>query len=237
MQKVCTISDLHLFCKRSQAGRYMEDIHRAAAGADVFVLNGDIFDFRWATFDTDEETVGEALRWLRDFLSKFPKCQFHYVLGNHDCLKIFTDALDEFAADIPNLDCHPHYLRLGNTLFLHGDAAVSDDGAEGFLRYRARWFHDEKKGAMANRFHDMAFRLGIHKAVYRTAFPTQRVVARLQRYLEDIKAEVGEGVEEVYFGHTHLAISGYEHRGIRFHNCGVPYSGLTFRILKTEVAI
>lgn len=215
----------------------MAEIHRAAAGADLFVLNGDIFDFRWTTFDTIEETVPEALQWLHDFVSKFPKCRFHYILGNHDSVDAFTEELDTFVTETPNLDCHPHYLRLGNALFLHGDVAASDDGAAGFLRYRARWFHDEKKGALPNRLHDALFRVRIHKVAYHSAFPVRRVVARLLRYLDDIEAEVGDGVEEIYFGHTHLAMSGYEHRGIRFYNCGVPYSGLKFQILETEIAV
>ncbi|MBC8372298.1 MAG: hypothetical protein ISS69_08100 [Phycisphaerae bacterium] len=41
------ISDLHMFARWSKPGKYLEQMHEAASGADFFVLNGDIFDFRW----------------------------------------------------------------------------------------------------------------------------------------------------------------------------------------------
>ena len=37
---------------------------------------------------------------------------------------------------------------------------------------------------------------------------------------------------DVYFGHTHLAMSHFEQDGIRFHNCGAPVRSCEFRILE-----
>ena len=48
MPKCFFVSDLHLFANRSNAHRYLEEIARAASRAEVFVLGGDIFDFRWS---------------------------------------------------------------------------------------------------------------------------------------------------------------------------------------------
>ena len=48
MTKCYFVSDLHLFANRSNAHRYLEEIALAASQAEVFVLGGDIFDFRWS---------------------------------------------------------------------------------------------------------------------------------------------------------------------------------------------
>ena len=43
------VSDLHLLTRRTAAGSHRSRLTTAAAAADYFVLNGDIFDFRWST--------------------------------------------------------------------------------------------------------------------------------------------------------------------------------------------
>ena len=115
------ISDLHLFARWSQAGTYMDRIMRAAARADVFVLNGDIFDFRWTTYPTTEDSVDAAVEWLKSLAAAHPHCRFIYILGNHDGFRLFADRLDRLAAELPNLECHPSHVHLGRALFLHGD--------------------------------------------------------------------------------------------------------------------
>ena len=87
------ISDLHMFARWSAADEYMDQIHAAAARSDFFVFNGDTFDFRWATLPTVEDAVEAAVDWLRAFLSRYPGCQFFYVLGNHDGHPLFVERL------------------------------------------------------------------------------------------------------------------------------------------------
>ncbi len=79
------ISDLHLFAHRSVADSYMRDIRRAAAESDFFVLNGDIFDFRWSTLPTADDSLDAAVAWLRALVTEHPHCRFFYTVGNHDC--------------------------------------------------------------------------------------------------------------------------------------------------------
>jgi UDP-2,3-diacylglucosamine hydrolase len=234
MQSVSTVSDLHLFCKRSQAERYMPGILDAASRADHFVLNGDIFDFRWTTLSTIDETVNEAIRWLTDFLSANPQCQVHYVLGNHDYVLAFTDALSVLTEKTDNLSCHPFHLRLGEVLFLHGDAGGGDGSVAGLKRYREKWLHDKKKGAILNMAHDLAFGMGLHRAVYRMGFPTEKLVHKLTHYINEIGEGTETGTKRVYFGHTHIPISDYAFKGLRFFNCGAPLRGIQFEILRTE---
>ena len=45
MQQGLVISDLHLFSRRSRAEELLAGIKGEIIGADVLVLNGDVFDF------------------------------------------------------------------------------------------------------------------------------------------------------------------------------------------------
>ena len=92
MAKCYFVSDLHLFANRSNAHRYLAQIAIAASQADVFVLGGDIFDFRWSSLPT-ARAVGRAAEWLDALLASSPACQFHLVLGNHDYHQVFIDRL------------------------------------------------------------------------------------------------------------------------------------------------
>ncbi|HTN77248.1 MAG TPA: metallophosphoesterase, partial [Pirellulaceae bacterium] len=84
------VSDLHLFSRRSQAQRYRDQLHATARDAKVFVLGGDIFDFRWSMLKSVEVTVDAAIIWLEELIAPHPDCQFHFVLGNHDCNRRFV---------------------------------------------------------------------------------------------------------------------------------------------------
>ena len=237
MQTVCVVSDLHLFCRRSRVHLHMEHLQQAIGDADFLILNGDTFDFRWTTMDTIEETVHEAIRWLDEIAMRHPHCHIHYVVGNHDNVMAFVRALDEYAAIRPNVSWHPHYVRLGNALFLHGDVADRRMNSHQLTKKREKWHDDSKKAKLFHRVYDVAFALRVHKAVHHVAFPSTVVAKRLMHYLESIGEGPDSGTEDVYFGHTHLALSDYEHKGVRFHNSGAPMPGLEFKILKVPVNV
>lgn len=237
MADVFVVSDLHWFSRRSTAPQHMPAIVDAVRKADVFVLNGDIFDFRWTTLSCIEDTVDEALRWLKGLMSHNPRCRYHYVLGNHDGVRLFIDTLRGFARGKPNLDWHAWYLRLGDAAFLHGDVARRNMGMHALKKRRVRWLYDTKKGRMRNWLYDVAFASGVVNRVYRLAYPTETVVPRLVHYLEDVGEGPDAGTRSVYFGHTHVPVAGYEYRGVRFHNGGAAMPGTAFRILNTEVAL
>lgn len=231
MPSVSTVSDLHIFSRRSQADLHMDAIHDALDNSDRFVLNGDTFDFRWTTLDTIEETVDAAIEWLDKFASRAPHSDVHFVLGNHDHNQAFMDALETFAETTPNFSWHPYYVKFGDTLFMHGDPANKKMSAADLQRYREGWLHDRKKGEMLNKVYDVAFRYGAHKRVSRVAFPKKKVLDRLIHYLDDIGHGPDSDTETVYFGHTHLALSDHIHKGLRFRNGGAPMPGLEFNIL------
>ena len=237
VQKLATISDLHLFCRRSQADRFRDAIHEAAAASDVFVLNGDIFDFRWSTLVSPEQTVVSAIAWLTELIEAAPHCTFHYVLGNHDHYGIFMDALEVFAEAHANFEWSPYYLRLGTALFVHGDVTIRKMTGADLEQYRAGWLEDANRGPVANAVYDVAFKFGVHKAVHHVAFPLSAVLERLHHYVEDIGHGASGGVETVYFGHTHLAMPHHRHNGLIFRNSGAPMPGLKFHVLTADLPI
>jgi UDP-2,3-diacylglucosamine hydrolase len=232
---IYTVSDLHLFCKRSEGPHYIGHLYEAVKEADYFVLNGDIFDFKWSTLKNVEETVDAAIHWLARFVSAAPGCHFYYMLGNHDNHALFVEALDEFASSRDNFSWHAHYIRLGNTLYMHGDVSMRKMTTVDLVKYREAWRHKDKRGRNYNRVYDVAFKSGVHRQLPKMAFPNQRVAERLNHYLDHIGHGRESGIETVYFGHTHVAVNDYVHKGVRYFNCGAPMPGMEFNILKAHV--
>jgi len=230
------VSDLHLFSRRSLAAQHEATIRGAVSRASTFILGGDIFDFRWSTLPSLERTVSAAIHWLDELMSLNPHCSFHFVFGNHDYNRQFVDALDRFSAPRVNLQWHRTHVRLGDSLFLHGDIADKPRLChEKLLRRRQKYWHDEPaQGKLANAVYDWVIQARLHhlaKLVHRH----HRVTKRLLRYAEHIGHGVSSGLRHVYFGHTHHAMSNYEQGGIFFHNPGAPIRGLDFRVLPVEL--
>jgi len=235
IRTVCVVSDLHMFCRRSQWRDVIDMIHKAAAGVDLFVFNGDTFDFKWTMLRSVEETVEQALAFLRELATSCPHTRIHVNLGNHDHVQAFIHALDALTRETPNLTWHPYYLRVGNTMFLHGDVAQRKMRHHQLERYRAGGLHRRKQGQWKNRVYDALLEAGAHVTVSRLAFPRRRTARLLAAYLRDIGHGPHDGVEQVCFGHTHVRMSAYEYRGLTFHNGGAPFRGMDFHLIHVEV--
>ena len=78
------VSDLHLFSQRSRAEDHVPAMRRAAEEADLFVLAGDTFDYKWAHQPCPDSFAGAAKDWLADLADGRSDCRFHLLLGNHD---------------------------------------------------------------------------------------------------------------------------------------------------------
>lgn len=230
------VSDLHLFSRRSMALQHEEALRSAIAKATTFVLGGDIFDFRWSTLPSHQRTVAAAVDWLAEITSNNPACSFHFVCGNHDYNRQFLPALDELAGSLSNLQWHRTHVRLGQSLFLHGDIADKPQLCHQQLLLRRQKYWDDSiaNGQMANAIYDWAIHARLHhlaKLVHRH----QRVTDRLLNYVEYIGHGVSSGLRNVYFGHTHHAMSNYPRGGLLFHNGGAPMRGLKFRIVPVDL--
>ncbi|MCC6125456.1 MAG: metallophosphoesterase [Pirellulales bacterium] len=230
------VSDLHLFANRSKAEKYLEEMSKAAARADYFVLGGDIFDFCWARTGSHSHTVAKAVGWLRALLEPSPRCEFHYVLGNHDFHHQFVAELEEFDRTLPNFSLHRYYVRLGSNLFMHGDVADREDhDARSLAAARDEWLDAPRRGPFMSRLYDVVVLARLHKPVPHLVFSKRTVARRILKYLEEIGQGPAAGVKDVYFGHTHKAMKNYRHGGIVFHNGGVAIKGMKFRILEANV--
>jgi UDP-2,3-diacylglucosamine hydrolase len=74
----------------------------------------------------------------------------------------------------------------------------------------------------------------LHKPLPHLVFAKRIVVRRILKYLESIGEGPGNGVRNVYFGHTHRRLSNYRYRGLVFHNGGAPIKGMKFRIVEAK---
>lgn len=229
------VSDLHLFSQRTLGHKHEAALHATAAQADHFVLAGDIFDFHWSTLDSIQDTVRAADHWLGDLVQSHPACRFHYLLGNHDNHKFFVDRLSALAAHQPNFAWQPYLLRMGSSVFLHGDAASPGMTPEQLPHYRHRWSKARMRTPMQNTVYDMVTKTHLHKAAIRMAAPRRRVARRLLNYLAYMGHDADSGIQDVYFGHTHRAMDDFPYRGVHFHNGGAPMPGLKFQILKARL--
>ena len=202
---------------------YLPEIRACAAEADFFVLNGDMFDFKWSVLPTVAETVEAAVQWLRELLATCPHCRFFYVLGNHDNIQPFVDRLEALAAETANLECCLSHLRAGTALFLHGDVPVVNARRRAFRR--AIRPAVRRKGRFLNACYRVVVAMGVHRWLTRANRP-KRLAKRILRALRAAQTGLAEGLTDVYFGHTHRPFTDYRYGGLTFHNTGSAIRGL-----------
>jgi len=228
IHKGYTTSDLHLLTNRSSAHRSMPRLHRAASRADLFVLNGDIFDFQWSVYPNLSESLGYAEDWIVSLISRHRHCRFVFLMGNHDSLPAYGDLLDTLAERHENLAWEPFHLQLGNKVFLHGDVGSSSHSPEELAAYRQRW-QGPRRRPWLHKAYLACTRLGIPRLIHECT-PVKRYTADVVTYL---KAEMGPGfvdLRDVYFGHTHKPVTNYRSQGLRFHNTGATIHGVRSRV-------
>ncbi|MBX3441294.1 MAG: metallophosphoesterase [Planctomyces sp.] len=233
MARAAFVSDLHLFARRSHAERHLPQVRKAATEVDHFILGGDIFDFRWAQ-GCPRAAIDSAVSWLRDMAVQAPQSRIHFLLGNHDDHRDLVARLPGLCEELPNFNWHRFYLRLGSSVFLHGDAADGRLTAERLLRRRETFRHCAAASWKHDAYH-WVLKTRLDQIVCRAVHPQRLVVRRLLAYLRDIQQGPEQGVESVYFGHTHRQIDGLRHGGVVFHNGGAPIGAARFRILRAEV--
>jgi len=228
------ISDLHLLARRSDFEAYGPEIEEAAERADLFVLNGDIVDLRWTSLPTVDAAALEAAKWTRLFIGRHPRCEFHYVCGNHDHVRPLIARLEDLARSTPNLYFHREHVRFDDKLFLHGDAVSAGASSARVRRFRSTFYNEQRRGRLGNRLYDLVTGLQLHKIVYLTN-PKVRSCRRMLAYLEDTIPNVRKTVRHVYFGHTHVPFSDFEFKGFTFHNTGSAIRDLKFNMLEFEL--
>ena len=191
-------------------------------------------DFRWSQARTVHHAVNDALAWLDTLAGDCPSCQFHLLLGNHDFHQEFIDRLVRLEETIPNLSWYPYYFRLGSSVFLHGDVADRVMSEETLAWARSRWLHRKQRGPLLSRLYDFVVAAHLHRPVPYLRYRKRVVARRILSYLESVGQGPAEGVKNVYFGHTHQSLLGYEYGGLNFHNAGAPMRGVRFQVLEAR---
>jgi UDP-2,3-diacylglucosamine pyrophosphatase LpxH len=225
------ISDLHMFARWSHPRKYVEQMHQAAKQADFFVLNGDIFDLRWSILPGVEATIQAAIDWLTTFAKDHPNCTLYYILGNHDAYEGLAARTEGLAGEIENFQWRAAYLRIGGTLFTHGDLFWRD-GRNPFERRLQPsavritrvigWVYHAVHTIQATR-------------IFHAMWPARRCARHIEQSLAAAPSEMTSGITDVYCGHTHVAVSDFVHEGITFHNTGSGIRGLRCNMCKVSI--
>lgn len=219
------LSDLHLFAERSNAEVYAEQIVEISHQAKFIVLNGDIFDFKWSRYPTTADTIKGALDWLDQLVSRNAGCDIHYIMGNHDGLISFAQALENFQR--PNFFWSPTHVKIGSSLFLHGDLPLS--GKNPFVR---RLIEDEVVPSdQLHKLYAHAVRFRLHRVADLLNHKVKSV-RMLYQTLQKYPSPELEGVKDIYFGHTHVCFEGFRFQGYTFHNTGGAIRGVSKKILQ-----
>jgi len=209
----------------------MDRIRDAAAHSRVFVLNGDIFDFKWSVHGLFPHSVVAARAFLESLIQPNPHCRFVVLMGNHDCVPPYRDALEDLTREFANFEWHEFFYQRGERVFLHGDVIHAGPSHESIRSFRSRLSEPSSAGSL----HRLA-----HRSVHGSKLPgmairmiPKRMLARrILRYLDlEMNGTFGE-VRHVYFGHTHADFEDFQHDGRFFHNCGSATHGARLRLVQ-----
>jgi hypothetical protein len=227
--RIGVTSDLHMLSLRSTFPRYAQELQRAISESQVFVWNGDIFDFRWSTKRTLSESISAAIFFLRQQLECHPHCTMHYVLGNHDCHPAFVAALHELSHAQPKLKVHLSHLRIGSSIFLHGDAVHCPQGLAELEIYRTRFHENHSRSYLLGAAYSLVSASRVQRLT--SLLHTKQKLARnILQYLEhELGAEL-QLIKSIYFGHTHLQNPGFNFQGRGFYNSGGMLRGVRHRL-------
>lgn len=233
--KVCFVSDLHLLSRRSTGLQNRDVIAAAISASGLCVWGGDLFDLRWSTLPP-HESIAFAMQWLDSWRNQFPNVRFAYLFGNHDCDPDFRVALarwNQHLADQQKLVVDPcDVLRIGGHLFFHGDVIERGATAEGFLTYRQQWSQKQPAAEWRNRLYDVAVAGRLHRGVAAVAHRNNSVCRKLARWT---RANFGDLIHTVVFGHTHRRIIAEVVDGITFYNGGAAIRHIDFSPVQVTV--
>ena len=218
------ISDLHMFARWSRPNEYIERMDDAAAVADFFVLNGDIFDFRWSILPSTQATIDAAVDWLAQFAAAHPNCTIYYILGNHDGFTGLARRLTKLADEMENFEWRPAYLRMDDVLFAHGDLFWR----RGRNPFERRLPTEVRRitpliGWVYHLIHTIQATRLVH-----ALWPASRCARHIVKSLTGAPIKRTRGITSVYCGHSHVPVYVFSHENITFHNTGSGIKGLRY---------
>ena len=81
---------------------------------------------------------------------------------------------------------HRYYLRLGSSVFLHGDVADKTMNAQRLAEAREEWLDGRRRGPFLSALYDVVVMTRLHKPVPHLVYAKRIVVRRILKYLESI---------------------------------------------------
>lgn len=230
------VSDLHLFRYRSRGEAVARQARERAGSGDFLVLNGDIFDFRWADRpDLPDVCAAEAaaVAWLAQFCAAVAPTLVLYVLGNHDGHAEFRHRLARDAAGIPNLRWFQAFVRVGSALFLHGDLPLTFPRRTPLERPPGRrpW-----RRGKAMRLWNMGIVYPFFGVLAPLVFPAAHASRRVFQVLRRHAPGVLPRVRDLCFGHIHHPFTDLTVGPRRVHNSGAPLPGFRWKMVRVETA-
>ncbi len=227
------VSDMHIFGCSSLYERYLPRFYDQVTSHSLTVLNGDTFDFKRSIFKSSQETTRYALEWLGALSHRAAQSKIFYIVGNHDCQQTFLQALAKALPELPNISLITDSLRLGSSLFIHGDVVDLPQDTNNIEQVRQRYDLAEPNSA-DRLFAQLVTHLGLNKIEY-LRHPKRRLVERIIKHLRTTQKHGLEGLQDVYFGHTHVPFNNFRYQGIRFHNTGSMIRGLPWRPIEFSI--
>ena len=233
------VSDLHALSRRSMWTRdaTRAELEQAIASAiepsQWIIWGGDLFDFRW-TLHSETDSIRRSIDWLDHWRQRFPDRRFVYLRGNHDVHRSFTDALSRWADSVDPAVAICDAVRIGDVLAVHGDVIERGGTTKGFAAYRDAWAAKPPTRAWRTHVYSGVVAMRLHTATAAIVHPRRRICDRLHRWIERSMPDA-ESVRRVVFGHTHMRIDGYAHRGRQYHNPGAAIRHVPFRPVVLDV--
>lgn len=226
------VSDLHVFSGRSVGESLPNQLPKAFPDANLLVLGGDIFDFKWSHLG-ETGTLVAAERWLLSVLEEW-QGKVMFLAGNHDCLPKFLDVMQNVAHRCDRFSWHDHHVQLGDALFLHGDVLDAGSHVSMLADYRYKFHPTCNQTTLSRRAYSAIVAMRLHRMAPKLRHRQLQTCQKLYNFLPQL-VETPKQVRRVFYGHTHVSMAGCEFQGVQFFNPGAAVRHIAFRPIQFEV--
>jgi UDP-2,3-diacylglucosamine pyrophosphatase LpxH len=226
------VSDLHVFSGRSVGESLPSGLQTAFPEANLLVLGGDIFDFKWSSLG-GPATLLAAEKWLQSLLDQWHG-EVIFLAGNHDCLPKFFGTLSQIAHRCERFTWHRHHLQLGDAVFLHGDVLDAGHDLAKLDSYRDQFHPTASQSRFSRRAYGAIVAMRIHRMAPQLRHRELHTCRRLHGLLPQLVAAPSK-VRRVFFGHTHVSVAGREVNGVKFFNPGAAIRHIAFEPVQFNV--
>ncbi len=226
------VSDLHVFSGRSVGESLGCGLQSKYPRADLLMLGGDIFDFKWSSM-TGPGTLLAAEKWLLNLMRQWDG-EVVFLAGNHDCAPSFLQVLREVASRNERFTWHDHQVQMGDAVFLHGDVLDAGQQVANLASYRDKFHPTNGQSKVSRHAYNAIVAMRIHRMAPQLRHRPTLTCLKLHRLLPQLVGEP-EKVRRVFYGHTHLGVSGRKVNGVTFYNPGAAIRHIEFKPIEFTI--